>query len=85
MTSTTTRVTSLDHRDVMRRQAGDVIAAGERALLGDVARQRAAWRHDVTACQRHVTQLSAHVSRLTSGDTWRRLRISELPGLSLFY
>lgn len=78
-------VTSLD-RDVLTRltrDAGDVMARGERSLLSDASQQRDMWRHDVTACQRHVSQLTAHVSRLTSGDTWKRLDTKQLSGSPL--
>ena len=75
-------VTSLDH-DVLTqltRDADDVMAEGERALLRDASQQRDTWRHDVTACQRHVSQLTAHVSQLTSGDAWHRLDTNQLSG-----
>ena len=75
-------VTSPD-RDVttrLTRDAGDVMADAERSLLGDARQQRDMWRRDVTACQRHVTQLAAHVSQLTSGDSWHRLDTDQLPG-----
>jgi len=83
MTSLSHDVTSLDHRDViarLRRQAGDVIGDAERSLLGNASKQRDLWRHDVTSCQRHVDQLTAHVSTLTSGDAWRRMDTDQLPG-----
>jgi len=75
-------MTSLD-RDVMirlTRDADDVIADVERSLLGNTSQQREVWRHDVTACHRHVNQLTAHVSQLTSGDAWQHLDTNQLPG-----
>jgi len=79
-------VTSLD-RDVMTqlsRDADDVIIEVERSLLSNASQQRDIWRHDVTACHRHVSQLTAHVSQLTSGDTWQRLDTNQLPGSPLY-
>jgi len=80
-------VTSLDH-DVLTqlaRDADDVMADGERSFLRDTSKQRDTWRHDVTACQRHVNQLTAHVSQLTSGDAWHRLDTNQLSGSPLSF
>jgi len=76
MTSLSHDVTSLD-RDVI---ADDVISGAERSLLGNASQQREMWRHDVTACQRHVDQITAHVSTLTSGDAWRHMDTNQMPG-----
>ena len=76
-------VTSLDRHDVMTRltqDAADAMARVERSLLSNASKQRDVWRHDVTACQRHVSQLTAHVSQLTSGDSWRCLDTNKLLG-----
>ena len=75
-------VTSLHHGGdvITARLARDVMAEAERSLLSDASKQRDTWRHDVTACQRHVGQLAAHVSQLTSGDAWHRLDTNKLPG-----
>jgi len=78
-------VTSFD-RDVLTqltRDADDVMAAAERSLLSNASQQRDMWRHDVTACQSHVSQLTAHVSQLTSADTWQHVNTNLLPGSHL--
>jgi len=66
--------------DVITVRANQIAAGAELSLLSDASKQRDTWRRDVTACYRHVTSLSAHVSRLTSGETWRHLDTRQLPG-----
>jgi len=74
-------MTSFDHALLagLTRDADDMITAAERSLLSDASKQRDMWRHDVTACQRHVSQLTAHVSQLTSGDAWRHFNTDRMP------
>jgi len=84
MTSTSHDLERLLHRDALTHQlmrdARQLTTQGERSLIRDASKQRDVWRHDVKACQRHVSQLTAHVSQLTSADDWQRLDTSQLPG-----